>query len=114
MLTEHELFAVFLGRAAHVAGNEMYFEPEVAIQFLAACEENNLAVIGIEGFIFDDPALMPQVDLIADYSASGEKSWRSFRDSCNRDAAHFLQQLPQRQNLVLSLTVLSGKEWKKN
>jgi hypothetical protein len=114
MLTEHELLSIYLGRAAHVVGSEMYFAPDVALEFLAACEENNLALIGIEAFVFQDPELMPQLDLIAGRSRPSAKTWRTFRDGCNQSARAFLEQLPARENLVLSLTVLARNKWKKN
>jgi hypothetical protein len=109
MLTQHELLSVYLGRAAYVAGIEMYFDREVALEFLTDCQENKLAVIGVEGFVLNDLGLIRQPDLRVDYSETAEKTWRDFRDNCNRAARILLEQLPERENLVLSLTLVSHK-----
>ena len=111
MLTKYVLQSVFLERAAVVEGTEMFFEPDVARELLAACDENNLALAGIRGFLFQEPELTPQPDLVASDPGLEEKTWRAYRDLCNQSARYFLEHLPAREGLVFSLVIRAREDW---
>ena len=111
MLTKYALQAGFLERATTIEGTEMFFESEVAREFLDACDQNDLALAGISAFVFAEPELTPQPDLAAHDPAQEEKTWRGYRDLCNQSARYFLEHLPVREGLVVSLSIRSREDW---
>jgi len=85
--------------------------PPQAFDFITSCQENNLAVIGIEGFSYEGKMLKPQLDMIADYSWANARCWIEYRELCNQSAKDFLKHLRHRDRLVLSFVVLSEADW---
>lgn len=61
--------------------------------FLAWCDKNDIAVIGIEGFELYEHTLKPSLDLIADFSpfTLGNKKWSVLRKELNQGARLFFK-----------------------
>ena len=92
-------------------GGELYLDPARALDFVTACNDNDLAIIGIEGFLYEQGTIVPQLDMIADFSSTKASNWQEYRTKCNRDAAAFLQRLTRSDNIVCSFVVVSQEEW---
>jgi hypothetical protein len=72
-------------------GAELYFDGTVGEEIVRTCEEQDLAVIGVEGFELVGKEIRPRLDLIADYSTDPRSPWTEFRSGCNRAALDFLR-----------------------
>lgn len=92
-------------------GGEIYLTPESGIACIAVCQEDDLAVVGVEGFVIDEGSTVPLIDQIADFSQLRAIDWSSFRNESNREAIEFINQLPRSVGLHVSLTLLSRGEW---
>jgi hypothetical protein len=84
VLSEHELLARFHDYG-QIHGGELYLASTAAHDFVAACQENEIAVVGIEGFKVSGDKRLPLLDGIADYSAriiheSQTRSWDSLHN----------------------------------
>jgi hypothetical protein len=111
VLSEKEIYAKFQ-EVGISRGGELYLQPRHALDFIRACQENNIAVIGIEGFIYENGQLAPQLDMIADYSSGNETSWNDYKNTRNNSSEHFTRNLLNKKGLILSFVVLSEQEWK--
>jgi len=112
LLSEEEIFESYRVRSpvATRVGGELYLLLPVAFEFLETCRDNNLAVIGIEGFLYEGGLIHPQMDLIADFSSPhGASSWTVFRESCHEACLRFLALVPK--DGLVSLVVMSEQEW---
>ena len=114
MLSEKEITNSFRKHGMTRGAGELYLEVPSAFNFLTTCQENNLAVIGIEGFIYhkENGAIEAKMDYIADYSNMKTPSWEEYRDLCNQLSEDFLCHLPSKVELVVNLVVLSQEEWR--
>ncbi len=110
MLSEAEVFERF-ATVGLVRGDELYLNKENAVAFIRDCQKNELAVIGVEGFLYEDGKLFPQLDLIADYSATEAFSWESYKQTCNSDSEAFVNSIGLTDDVYLSLVVLSPEEY---
>ena len=112
MLCEDEIINRFRKRGMF-RGNELYLEVPVALDFWATCEENNLAIIGIEGFWYnaEKDSIQPIMDYIEDYSEFEASDWEAYRDRCNQLGKDFLRKLPSRADLVVNFVAVSREEW---
>lgn len=110
-LSEDDLVEFFRPRGLF-RGNELYLDPTTSVDFADACEKNDLAIIGIEGFIYTPPWLEPQMDLIADWSLGKREAeaWEVFRQRCNRISGDFIRRLRPEPGLLLNFTVVSSRE----
>ena len=113
MLSEDEITNRFRKYGMTRGGGELYLEVPMALNFLTTCQENSLAVIGIEGFIYhrENGTIEAKMDYIADYSYVKAPSWEEYRDSCNQFSKDFLGHLPSKAGLVVNCVVLSQEEW---
>ena len=113
MLSENEIVNRFQKHGMIRGGGELYLEVPIAFNFLEACQENNLASIGIEGFLYDEEqnTIEAKMDYIADYSVLDAPNWEAYRDLCNRLSKDFLRQLPSRADLVVNFVAVSREEW---
>lgn len=111
MLSENEIINRFRKHGLF-RGNELYLAVPIALDFLAACQENNFAIIGIEGFIYHEEqnAIEAKLDYIADYSDVKAPNWEAYRDLCNQLAKAFLCHLPKRPDLLVNF-VVREEEW---
>jgi hypothetical protein len=115
-MREAEVFDRFAADGVITEYGELYLPKSRALDLIAVCQENDLAIIGIEGFIYDAGKFVPQSDLIADYStsrASRERDWIEYRDSCNTAAKHFVQSANSRENLYFTFVISSCEEFAK-
>lgn len=111
MLTQEEVLEQFRKRAKRVAG-EIYITLSDALDLVAACDANDLAVLGLEGVLYDGQKVSAQSDMILDCSVSGPLgTWSQKRESCNKAALHFLESLTPRDDLLLIPNLLSEEEW---
>jgi len=110
---ENDLIEQFQERGISL-GSELYLPLEVALELVQWCDNRHLAVVGVEGFIWDSKHLMSQMDIIADFSLSGARrihDWAEYVSKCNSLAKEYLPNISEREGLVINLTVLSEKEW---
>ena len=92
--------------------NDLYFTREVAIQFVRDCEEANIAILGIEGFVQSNKGLYPQMDLIGDFSPQGSyPSWEEYRRLANESAMRLLAEADDRASLVFIINAWTAEEW---
>lgn len=92
MTKEKEIYASFIERAEVRLGGEIFLKADDAQQFVTACQNAGLAILGIEGVRIDSNQVMPYIDAIADYSPRKILEWDAYRDRCNRLALDFLRQ----------------------
>ncbi len=127
MLSEAQSIADFYHRGI-VRGGELYLSVPEALAFLDVCREQDLTVVGVEGFVLEEEKLKPQQEAIADGSSIEASTWPEFQEKSNRFAEAFLHalkacpglSLPRtpirgsggRPELVVNLTTLSEEEWK--
>lgn len=96
-------------RKAVITLGDYYFASEDGLHLIRECESNNLAIIGVEGFLLENSDLTPRLDLIADYSNEindRSKDWQTRRSTCNKAAATFIKKY-QADRLVFSLVIKS-------
>ncbi|MBC6476005.1 MAG: hypothetical protein GDA48_26965 [Hormoscilla sp. GM102CHS1] len=110
MLSETDILEQYSAQG-FVLGRELYLSLPQAFNLIADCYQNNLAVIGIEGFICEKGMLEPQLDTIADFSSNNSDNWDSYRDICYQSSRDFLHQVHSLKGLVFSFVILSEKEW---
>ncbi|MBC6424004.1 MAG: hypothetical protein GDA38_22785 [Hormoscilla sp. SP12CHS1] len=76
-----------------VRGGQLYLSLPQALKFVADCQLNNLAIIGIEGFLYDRGKIKPILEAIRDFSRAPKANCDSYREICDRAANDFLHQL---------------------
>ncbi len=113
MLSEQELFASYSNRSI-LGGNEVYFELNIAMEFISDCQENNFAILGIEGFIPDGKYIIPQSDMITDYSPTSAGTWEEYRNSCFISAKNLIQSFPVTVGLLLNFVIFSEEDYLKS
>ncbi len=110
MLSETDIWEKY-SQQGIVQGGELYLSVPQALNFVADCQLNNLAIIGIEGFLYDRRKIKPILEAIGDFSSAPKANWDSYREICDRAANDFLHQLDRVNKLVLNFVVLSEQEW---
>ena len=91
---------------------EEYFPASLGPAIVSACEQNDLAVIGIEGFLFEDGFTCPQMELIRDFGMMAPiSSWEEHRRTCNHLARAFVRALDWWCGLFLNFVFTSRDEW---
>lgn len=84
---------------------EGYFPRQVAFDFLARCDELDLAVVEMEAFDFDGLVLKPRPQLVLAVSLPGMNNWQVFRPAANALAQNTLSDWPSRSSLVTAFVV---------
>lgn len=107
--TEEEIFTRYRQYAV-VESQELYIGFPHAFDFLATCRSHNLAVIGVEGFRYEEGAVHALMDAIADFSECDAADWQMYMHCCNTAAEQFLHHLAQRSEVVVTFVVLSQAE----
>ena len=93
-------------------GGEEYFLASLGPAIVSACEEHDLAVIGIEGFLFEDGFTCPQMELIRDFGVMApSSSWEEHRRTCNSLAVAFVKAVDWWRGLFLNFVITSHDEW---
>ncbi len=116
MLSEEEVFERYRKHSVvpREPGEEIYLALQTALEFVTTCQENDLAVLGIEGFLYSEGMIHPQLDMIADYSPElGDdlpRRWKDYRDLCNDSASSFLPGREPRDDLMFSFVIVSQPE----
>jgi hypothetical protein len=90
---------------------EIYFKEDSFIKLIELCCQNNIALIGIEGFEVDGEKIIPVADLIADFSDADANSWDEYIKICNSSAKLFFDQVSKGSNLLFNFTLQSEEEW---
>ena len=115
MLNDKHLFDMYKDQGLVVQGGEHYLSMALASKFLHDCHYKELAVLGVEGFVFKNGSLFPRLDLIADFSSLSAIHWHEYQDACNRAAENFLKSVNiDDESLVFNFVLLSQSEWSKN
>jgi hypothetical protein len=83
---------------------EGYFTRDVAMEFVAICNQLDIAVVEMEGFDlnYDEVTARPNLTFIA---RSLEDDWASFRPNANGSAAARLADWPERDSLVVAFVL---------
>ena len=110
-ITEDEIQSRFADRAIR-RGEERYFNLATGYEFIEACAESNLAIVGVEGFRLIRDGLCPQLDVVADFSTYQAPQWREFQSHVTTSAKAFLDAIADR-SLLVNFTVLSLPEWRR-
>lgn len=100
------LVTEFDPRARHrSADGEGFFRRQDAFDFLARCDELDLAAVEMEGFEFDGSRLKPLPQLVLAISLPGMNNWSVFRPAANALAQETLSEWPVRSSLVVAFVV---------
>jgi hypothetical protein len=112
MLTQQKIFDLYSPYGI-VQGGELYLPLTQALNFLESCQRSNLAVIGIEGFIWQNhQEIIPQLDAIADFSSVASPDWKTYQATCNQAAQSFLKDKNNnKETLLFNFVVQSQLEW---
>ncbi|MBI1928512.1 hypothetical protein HYR99_30250 [Candidatus Poribacteria bacterium] len=115
MLSETEIIDRFRQHGIFQDDGELYLRVPIALKFVEVCQENELAIIGFEGFYYDDEkeTIEPLFDQIADFSALKASSWEEFRNLCNKYSKELIRELSPQERIVINFTVLSQAELEK-
>ena len=116
MLSENEIVNRFRNRGMTRGAGSLYLEIPIALDFLATCKANNLAIIGVEGFLYHNQkdTIQPIMDYIEDYSDVEGPNWKAYRNLCNQRCRDFLCHLPSKAGLVVNFVVISQAEWQQS
>ncbi len=93
-------------------GGEIYLRWESIAKFTNMCTQNNIAIIGIEGFKLKEEKIIPDMDLIADFSCSKDTAWNDYLQGCNESTKLFFDRIVSGSNLIFCFTLLSEDEWR--
>jgi hypothetical protein len=115
MLSETEIIDYFRKHGIFQDDGELYLRVPIALKFVEVCQENELAIIGFEGFFYDDEGrtIEPLLDQIADFSTVKATHWEEFKNLCNKYSKKLIRGLSQKEGIVVNFTVLSQAEWRK-
>jgi hypothetical protein len=112
MLSEAEIFDRYCV-VGTLRGCEIYLKIPEALNFIKDCQINELAIIGVEGFLLRDGQLHPQIDIIVDYSSLNVSSWQEYVVTCNQSTQGVLSEFRDRQDLVINFVLLAEEQWLK-
>jgi hypothetical protein len=87
------------------ADGEGFFPRQVAFDFIARCNELDLAVVEMEAFDFDGLVLKPRPQLVLAVSLPGADQWHVFRPAANALVQDTLSDWPSRSSLVVAFVV---------
>lgn len=91
-------------RKGEVRGGELLITQNDALEAILLCEQNDVAILGVEVFHISVDETTPLSDSIADCSPPASLSWREYCDVANACARAFVTQLPTMPSLYVSLT----------
>lgn len=98
-----ELLAEFDAKAVHRTDDgEGFFWKDVAMSFIAKCEELDLAVVEMEGFDLIDGELRPDAGMELAVTPQSMMSWSEFRTFANATASNRLSEWPDTDALVIA------------
>lgn len=93
-----------------------YIQETDVFEFVRRCDENDWAIVGVDGLERNGINLRPRLDMIADYSfaVGNQNKWNNFKVLCNTSAIKFFTKMlgtGHNENLVFDCTVYSKKDW---
>jgi hypothetical protein len=109
-MNEQDLFK-FFGKLVVNSGDEYYFPINLAQEFISKCNQNDIAIIGIEGFEIKNTKIIPHLEKIADFSSDTNASWFQFKKECNYEARKFVQHYERYRYLYLNFCLMTSAEW---
>jgi hypothetical protein len=71
------------------------------------CDSCGVVITGIEGMVIREDMIMPQLDMIADYSSVLENPWQRAVAISTSSALTFVSTLPDDPCLFLTFTLLT-------
>ena len=94
-----------------------YICEQDVFEFIKKCDENDWAIIGVDGLEYEDPYLKARLDMIADYSSAVESQnrWNNLKVLCNTSSKNFFIKIlkpEHNKNLVFDFTIYSEQDWK--
>jgi len=87
------------------ADGEGYYPGAVAAALITRCDELDIAVVEMEGFDYENGALLPRPNLNLLIRGAPGDLWDVFRPEANLRAAQALGEWPSRSSLVLAFVV---------
>lgn len=113
MTKEDEIYAPFIERASLRPGGEIFLKIYDAKLFVTACQNGDMAVLGIEAARIDSDNVFPYTDDIADYSPNTAMQWNEYRERCNRLALDFLERVLEEkgENVYVCFELLERDEY---
>ena len=102
------------------SGREFFLNASRLLDFLQACDQKDLAIIGFEAFEIeckgDQVAIInPRFDLIWQYGSKQARTWNEFRDGCTQATKAASNELSNKGTLFLSFyDLVSEKDWEEN
>ncbi|PSN12862.1 hypothetical protein C7293_18390 [filamentous cyanobacterium CCT1] len=94
-----------------ITGEELYIPSQYAISFVEDCRLQNVAVIGIEGFLITEQQIMPLLDEIADFSSIVSSDWQDYVSQCNAAAKNFIEVSSKDRKRFFNFVVINQDEW---
>ena len=94
-------------------GGELLVPIGKAENFLFSCLEGRLAVLGIESFHHREGSLVPDIDMIADFSDSfvPSETWDKILTITHQDTMSFIQKaVREKHDLVLTFVLVAENE----
>lgn len=93
-------------------GGERYLRVSDARDLLVDLVDADRAVVGIEGVELRKGETRPLPEAIADFSNRSDIPWRTYVRRCAAQAKDFLDTLPDRETVYVTLTTFSRDEWR--
>jgi hypothetical protein len=88
-----------------------YLRAPHARELIEELKEAGCAVVDIEGVELTEEETRPLMDTVADFSRDPESTWRGYVLDCAWQAGVFVDTLPDRDTIYVTLTALSREEW---
>ena len=114
---EAKLYKPYLNRAIVCDSGEIYLHASDALAFIAACEAQDVAILGFDTFKIDATGTRPLMDGIADFSAGEKKPWPIYRSTCNQVGAWIVEQIieeKQLENTYFTFVVWNERDYNDN
>ncbi|MBB4635422.1 hypothetical protein [Longimicrobium terrae] len=94
-------------------GGEAFFRLADALELVAICRREDMAMLGVEGFFLRPPYIEALLAAIGDFSVP-VRYWTDFQRICNDESEAYLRQLqveyPQPE-FVVAVSVMMRSEW---
>lgn len=95
-------------------GGERYLRAPVARDLVDELKEAGCAGVSIEGVELTEEETRPLMDTIADFSKDPDETWRDYVLDCAWQARAFVETLPDRETIYVTLVALSRDEWERH
>jgi hypothetical protein len=94
-------------------GDALYLDLTTAVEFVKDCDRDDIAVLGIEGFVLRGDNLEARPDLVCDFSPAydADQEWPEYREQANRAALRFITGVAHDEGLVFHFDVFTLSQW---